>query len=149
LVLSRRMRAHAAVVALILPLAGCGGGLSKSELVAKGDAICKRVNRQVAKEPEPKTAADLQGLAKKTVEISDPAIDDMEKLEPPDELEKDFAAFVASLKEQRDLTKQIGDAAGAGDTAKIQRVGAEAQKAQEKYRKLSDKIGFKECGGGT
>jgi hypothetical protein len=144
------MRAHAAVaVLIIMPLAGCGGGLSKSELVAKGDAICKRVNDQVAKEPEPKTAKDLQALADKTVEISNPAIDDMEALEPPSELETDFDAFVASLKKQRDLTKQIGDAAGAGDTAEIQKLGADAQKAQDEYRRLSDKIGFKECGGGS
>ena len=144
------MRAHAAVTALlILPLAACGGGLSKSELVKQGDAICKRVNDQVAKEPDPTTAADLAALAKKTVKISDPAIDDMDALEPPGELEKDFDAFVASLKEQRDLTKQIGEAAGAGDSAKIQKVGTQAQKAQADYQKLSAKIGFKECGGGS
>ena len=145
------MRAHAAVTALliILPLAACGGGLSKSELVKQGDAICKSVNDQVAKEPDPTTAADLAALAKKTVKISDPAIEDMEALEPPSELEKDFDAFVASLKKQRDLTKQIGDAAAAGDTAKIQQVGADAQKAQQEYRRLAGEIGFKECGGGN
>jgi|SRR5829696_137960 len=143
------MRAHAAVTALLLlPLAACGGGLSKSELVSKGDAICKRVNDEVAKQPDPQTAADLEGLAKKTVKISDPAIDDMEALEPPDELEKDFDAFVASLKKQRNLTKEIGEAAGAGDTAKIQKVATDAQKAQAEYQRLSNKIGFKECGGG-
>jgi hypothetical protein len=144
------MRAHAAVALLVcVPLAACGGGLSKSELVSEGDAICKRVNDQIAKEPEPKTAKDLQALADKTVEISDPAIEDMEALEPPGELEKDFDAFVASLKQQRDLTKKIGDAAGAGDTAEIQKLGADAQKAQAEYQRLSGKIGFKECGGGT
>jgi hypothetical protein len=143
------MRARAAVALLVVPLAACGGGLSKSELVAKGDAICKRVNTRMAKEPAPKTTADLEGLAKKTVEISDPAIKDMEALEPPDELADDFGKFVASLKKQRDLTKQIGDAAADGDTAKIQQVGTEAEKAQTEYRRLSDKIGFKECGGGN
>ena len=143
------MRAHAAVALLVVPLVACGGGLSKSELVAQGDAICKRVNTRMAKEPEPESAADLEGLAKKTVEISDPAIKDMEALEPPDELADDFGKFVASLKKQRDLTKQIGDAAADGDTAKIQQVGTEAEKAQTEYRRLSDKIGFKECGGGN
>ena len=142
------MRVRAAVALLfLLPLAGCGGGLSKQELVAEGDAICKRVNEQIAKEPQPKTADDVQALAKKTVELSDPAIDDMEALEPPDELEKDFDAFVASLKKQRDLTDQIGDAAGAGDVPKIQKLGSEAGEAQQEYRRLSGKIGFKECGG--
>jgi hypothetical protein len=142
------MRAHAAVAALlVLPLAACGGGLSKAELVKKGDAICKRVNDQVAKQQEPTNAADLAALAKQTVKLSDPAIKDMDALEPPDELKKDFDAFVASLKKQRDLTKQIGDAAGKGDTVKIQEIATEAQKAQTKYQQLADKIGFKECGG--
>ena len=142
------MRAHAAVAALlVLPLAACGGGLSKAELVKQGDAICKRVNDQVAKQQEPTNAADLAALAKKTVKISDPAIEDMDALEPPDELEKDFDAFVASLKQQRDLTKQIGDAAAKGDTVKIQQIATDAQKAQAEYQRLADKIGFKECGG--
>src|SRR5215210_3402637 len=142
------MRTRTAVALLVPALvAGCGGGLSKSELVAKGDAICARVNKQIAKEPDPKTAADLERLAKRTVEISGPAIEDMEALDPPSELEDEFEKFVASLKRQRDLTKQIGAAAGAGDTAKVQRIGADAQKAQAEYASVTKKIGFKECGG--
>ena len=144
------MRTRAAVALLVPALvAGCGGGLSKSELVAKGDAICARVNKQIAKEPDPKTAADLERLAQRTVEISGPAIKDMEALEPPGELEGDFDKFVASLNRQRDFTRQIGEAAGDGDTAKVQRVGADAQKAQAEYNRVSAKIGFKQCGGGS
>ena len=144
------MRAHAAAgLSLLVLVAACGGGLSKSQLVAKGDAICKRINTRMAKEPDPKTTADLQRLAKRTVELSDPAIDDMEELEPPSDLEDDFKKLVASLKRQRDLTKKIGDAAGKGDTAEVQELGAQAQKAQDEYRRLTGKIGFKECGGGV
>ena len=143
------MRTHAAVSLLLLLVAGCGGGLSKDELVAKGDAICKRVNTRMAKEPDPKSAADLERLAKRTVAISDPAIKDMEALEPPSELESDFENFLASLKRQRNLTKKIGEAAGEGDTAKVQQLGADAQSAQEEYRRLTGKIGFKQCGGGV
>jgi hypothetical protein len=143
------MRARAAAALLLLFIAACGGGLSKGELVAKGDAICARINKQIAKEPDPKTAKDLERLANRTVELSDPAIEDMEALEPPSELEADFEKFVASLKRQRDLTKKIGAAAGEGDTAKVQEIGADAQKAQDEYRRLTGKIGFKECGGGV
>ena len=64
--------------------------------------------------PTPRRPPTSQRLAKRTVELSDPAIDDMEALEPPSELEDDFKKFVASLKRQRDLTKEIGDAAGDG-----------------------------------
>jgi hypothetical protein len=143
------MRSHAAVAVLVLLVAGCGGGLSKDELVAKADAICKRVNQRMAKEPDPKSAADLERLAKRTVAISNPAIRDMEALEPPDELKADFKKFIASLKQQLDLTKKIGAAAAKGDTAGIQKVGADAQKAENEYRRLTGKIGFKECGGGV
>jgi hypothetical protein len=145
------MRAHAAVaVLLLLPLAGCGGSeLSRKQLVAKADAICTRVNKQVAKEPDPKTTKDLQRLAQRTVEISDPALDDMDALKPPSEIESDFKKFVAILRKQRDLTEQIGKAAGKDDTEQVQKIGAQAQKAQDEYRRLTGKIGFKECGGGV
>jgi hypothetical protein len=143
------MRSHAAVAVLVLLVAGCGGGLSKDELVAKADAICKRVNQRMAKEPDPKSAADLERLAKRTVAISNPAIHDMEALEPPSELKADFTKFIASLKQQLELTKKIGAAAAEGDTAGIQKVGADAQKAENEYRRLTGKIGFKECGGGV
>ena len=73
----------------------------------------------------------------------------MEALEPPDELESDFDKFVASLKRQRDLTKKIGAAAGDGDTEEVQKIGADAQKAQDEYRRLTGKLGFKQCGGGV
>ena len=143
------MHSHAAVAVLVVLVAGCGGGLSKDELVAKGDTICKRVNTRMAKEPDPQSATDLERLAKRTVQISDPAIADMKALDPPSELESDFKKFVASLKRQRDLTKEIGDAAAAGDTARIQKVSAGAQKDENEYRRLAGKIGFKECGGGV
>ena len=142
------MRWHAAVPLLLLLVAGCGGGLSKSELVAKGDAICDRVNKQIAKVPDPQTSKDLARLADRTVQISDPAIKDMEALDPPSDLKDDFGKFVASLKRQRDLTKKIGAAATAGDTAKIQKIGVDARKAETEYHRLTDKIGFKQCGGG-
>jgi hypothetical protein len=144
------MRTHAAAgLSLLVLVAACGGGLSKAQLVAKGDAICKRINARMAKEPDPTTTADLQRLAKRTVELSDPAIDDMEALEPPSELEDDFEKFVASLKRQRDLSKETGDAAGDDDTAKVKEIGTQAQKAQDEYRRLTGKIGFNECGGGV
>ena len=142
------MRARAAA-GLLLFIAACGGGLSKGELVAKGDAICARVNKQVAKEPDPKTAKDLERLANRTVELSDPAIKDLQALEPPSELESDFDKFLASLKHQRELAKRIGAAAGDRDTAEVQKIGTQAQKAQDEYRRLTGKIGFKECGGGV
>ncbi len=146
------MRTHAAAAALlpvVLLVAGCGDELSQKELVAKADAICTRVNKQVAKLPDPKTTKDLEGLAERTVKISDPALDDMADLKPPSKLEDEFKKFVAILRKQRDLTKEIGEAAGKDDTAAIQKVGAKAQKAQDEYRRLTGKIGFKECGGGV
>ena len=141
---------HAAAAVLVLAVAGCGEDeLTKKQLVAEGDAICARINRQIAKEPDPTTANDLQRLANRTVELSTPAIKDMEALEPPDEVEADFDKLVASLKRQRSLTKKIGAAAAEGDTAEVQKLGAAAQKAQDEYRRLTGKIGFKECGGGV
>ena len=99
--------------------------------------------------PTPRPPRTSSGSRTAPSSISDPAIKDMEALEPPGELESDFDKFVASLKRQRDLTKKIGAAAGEGDTAEVQKIGADAQKAQDEYRRLTGKLGFKQCGGGV
>jgi hypothetical protein len=144
------MRAHAAgLLLLLLLVAGCGGGgLSKSQLVSKGDAICTRVNKQVAKQPDPKSTQDLARVAQAVVKVSDPAIKDMESLDASGDQKATFDKFVADLKRQRDLTKQLGDAAGKGDTAGVQKIGTKARTAQTTYRAHAKKIGFKVCGGG-
>ena len=98
------MRVHAAAgLSLLVFVEACGGGLSKSQLDAKGDAICKRINTRMAKEPDPSTTADLQRLAKRTVELSDPAIDEMEALWAPIADHDEWTAFNTALTEIADM----------------------------------------------
>jgi hypothetical protein len=138
----------AAPLALVL-LPGCGGDqLSRDELIARGDAVCDRVNRAIAREPEPRTTRELERLARRTVTLSDPAIADLEELEPPDELAGSYEEFIASLKRQRNLAAEVGKAARDGDVGQVQELTASAGRLQEEYRRLTRRIGFKECGGG-
>ena len=122
---SRRMRAHAAVAVLLsCPSPRAAGGSPRRSSSPRATRSASASTTRIAKQPDPKNAADLAALAQA----------DGRDLRPGDRRhggaraagragEATSTTFVASLKQQRDLTKQIGDAAGKGDTAKIQQIG--------------------------
>ena len=87
-----------AVLALaVLALAGCGGGgggrLSASEYRSKADAICADANAKLKNIGNPSTPAELRSLLKKARPTLKNAIDKLEALEPPKELEPKVDAW--------------------------------------------------------
>ena len=85
------MRAALAVVPAVLVLAACGGGgggrLSAGEYRSKADAICADANQKVKGLGNPSTPAELRSLLKKARPTFKNAIDKLEALQPPKELE--------------------------------------------------------------
>ena len=118
-------------------------GGSPRRAASQGDAICKRVNDQVAKEPDPTNAEDLAALAKKTVKISDPAIETWtrssrasKKRRTSDRHRPTSSRRTSSRRQPQEAARpdqQIGEAA-ARATREDPAVATEAQKAQDEYQ---------------
>jgi hypothetical protein len=143
------------VVATAAGLGACGGddegeeALSKAELIARSDALCKEARARTPRAPK---GDDLDRLGRYTAEatrISDDIIVRFQQLEPPESERRAFDEFIAAAKRRLDDLRDARDAAREDD-----RRGYEAALRREatvdapRYRRAAKRIGFKVCGSG-
>jgi hypothetical protein len=103
----------AAVLAVAaLALGGCGGSspkpLTRAELTAKADAICKIVSAKLAT----KTVNSVQGIARTAPELASfeqLALNELSKLVPPATLESDWKMFIAGAQTLAENTAKLGE----------------------------------------
>jgi hypothetical protein len=142
------MRAGAAsLTTLVLVLAaGCGddNGSSKSEFVAKADAICKATTPPDT--PTPKTAGDAKKAAQAQVDYRKPIQAQLDKLDPPDEVKADFDKFQAATQKSIDDFKQQVDAAAKNQESRYGTLNSQIDDLFKQRQQLANKIGFKFCG---
>src|SRR4051794_15555552 len=97
------MRLTAVVLAvLVAVLAGCGGSssksLSKSEYVARADAICKVVDDKNKAIGSPQSTAEVKSAADQLVPVMRDAMTKLRALPaPPDAIKADVTAVYAYL----------------------------------------------------
>lgn len=116
-----------AIAALTLVLAACGGdeGLSKKDLAAKANAICKKSQDEVEKVKRP-TEAELQDADKasaffdKIAPIADQQVKDLKDLSPADSVKADWNDFIAKEDAANDLLQTIKKKAAAKDASGLQ-----------------------------
>ena len=143
----------AAVAAVSLVFAACGGGdgedtnraLTYDGFVEAANGVCTSVNEQVDPISE-----KLTGKAAQDAEVYDELIpelvsarEDMEALEPPEELQAAHDDFVSLVREQETAAEDAKAAAEAGDQKEYLRVlksldGSEVDLA-------ASKLGAAEC----
>jgi hypothetical protein len=143
------MRAGAAVLTVALvAAAGCGGdgddGLSKSELVARADAICKRT--EPPEQKPGKNAAQAKKAAQAQVDYREPIQTDLSKLEPSDEVKADFDKFQSATQKAIDAFKQQVAAADKNQESRYGQLNRQIDGLFTQRDQLADKIGFKWCG---
>lgn len=99
--MSRSVLIVVALLAAGLALAGCGGEetLSKQELIAAGDALCAKADREAEALGEPRTVSDVERLTG----VFDTMVSDFGGLEPPS---RDRARIVSMLRDfDRGITR--------------------------------------------
>ena len=151
------------VAAVAVAIAGCGGdddtttdsgasgatgaggtALTEDEFVDQANAICADANEQVAALDPP--TGDVQGLgdyAQEVVDISEPLIEQMDALVPPEDLQADFDAYVESVRDQSDLAQQLAEAADAGDSQEVQSLAQQLQETDNDPQ--AEALGLTEC----
>ena len=101
-----------------LGVAGCGGsssGLSKSDYVAKADAICKASQAEVAKLTDPATPADLGPWLTTVLKLKTQEFKDLKALEAPSADKAKLASMLDLASKQVPALAKALAAATAGD----------------------------------
>ncbi len=137
----------------------CGGGggsssttstaaeLTKSELVAQGDAICKDAHDRFAELQGslPTTAEETATFTKKLIDITESEVTQLRALNPPASVKPALDSYLKSLDKNVDVLKQGLKAAQQSDATAYARAQAQAVKGQVKRLQYAQAVGFKEC----
>jgi hypothetical protein len=143
-----------AAVAACLGLAACGGSddkLSRSELAAKADAICKTGETDAAAVTAPASFADANAAAayfEQLVPLHQKQTDALAALKPDDDAKADWNAFVATQNANQKLLDTILAKAKAKDASGQQDLQAFQAKARQ-FAAAAKKVGSSECAGAT
>jgi hypothetical protein len=149
--MSRRWISGVAVLALA-GLAGCGGssksGLSRSQLVAKADAVCTQSNQKAKQIPAPADLVQNANAAaayfKKVVPIAEQGTNQLAALKPDSAAKADWTSYITLRQQGVTLLKTIEHKASAHDPSGI----ADLQKSnsfQQQLAAAANKLGAKAC----
>jgi hypothetical protein len=136
---------------LLVAAAGCGGGgsqqVSASELVQKGDAICRDLQGQFAEiqAQPPANASDAADQAGRLRDVADGAQSDLRDLEPPEDIRSDYDHYLDTREQVSDLLKKGEDAAGQQDGDTYGQAQQQAAAGAPERQKLASGLGFKVC----
>ena len=132
-------------------LAACGGGgstpVSASELVTKGDELC-RVGQQKFAEIQAQPATTVSQYADQTGELADAAqtvLDGLRDLEPPSELSAQYDAYLAAYQQGVDLLDKGQAAAEDRDGKTFGKLQKQVEATAAGRQKLAQAVGFKDC----
>lgn len=135
--------------AMGLAAAGCGGGsdrLTREELIEEADATCAEFDQQIEDVQEPESLDDIERYVQEIRPIVEEGTDELEALEPPEELEDEYADWIEATRSGVDRIDELEDAAASGDEQRIQEVLQGAGEGGEEANRLAEEIGFQECG---
>jgi hypothetical protein len=156
----RRLICAAAMIGLIAAGVGaCGGGdgsnsttstaseLTKSQLVAQGDAICKDAHDRFAElqGSPPTTPEESASFTQKLIDITESEVTQLRVLNPPASVKPALDTYLKSLDKNVDVLKQGLKAAQQSDATAYARAQAKAVKGQVKRLQYAQAVGFKEC----
>lgn len=149
-----------ALTILALALAGCGssdssnGGsddaaapepLTKTELIAQADAICKEMQTKIDAIKEPESIDQLANAIDEQIELSGPAIKELQALTPPENLATQYESWTDKLDQLQTETEKIRDAAKSGSEEQVNEIVSGAESINTEADKIGKEIGFKVC----
>jgi hypothetical protein len=129
---------------------GCGGGpqqVSASDLVVKGDDVCRDLQGQFAEiqAGPPANASDAADQAGRLLDVADDAQSELRDLEPPKDIRADYDHYLDTRDQVSDLLKKGEDAADQQDGDGYGRAQEEASAGGPERQKLASGLGFKVC----
>ena len=142
-------RALAASLALAATLVACGGGgVSKSDFVAKADAACTTGNGMLAIAAKPSSLPELATAAGTVVASVDSQTAALRKLEAPGDEEAAVAGVIGALAEVGAQAKVLQEAAGKTDDAATARAANDLRGKTDSAATQAKAYGLAVCGQG-
>jgi hypothetical protein len=143
-------------------MAGCGGDetttitepeqLSKSQYIAKADAICRRDDKEVDPLRDQAVAAFRAGnyekaadVVEKMVSVSQPNLDELQALPIPRAGEA-VEQWLAQLQANLTLLGQVEDALRSVDLSRVRSLVRELLSIDEEADAIATGYGFRDCG---
>jgi hypothetical protein len=145
--------AWVALLAAIALLPGCGGGggdggtLTKDELIAQGNEICKQGDKQyteLQKNP-PKTSQEAATLTQKLIGITNSEVDQIRALNAPEEAQPALDRYLKAREDGLAILEQGLKAAENNDAQAYAAAQAKMAAGQVDRLKLAQAVGFTEC----
>lgn len=151
-----RIAARCALIAVAVLLGGCGSTVTKSDFVARADAICASTTRQLRTIPPPdvsavaparQTTAALAGYLDEVLPIAQSEAAKVRALKRPDGKPRDRAAldaYVGALAQAVVDYRALAIAARQGDAPGV--ASAEAALRTNRVASLAASYGLQACG---
>jgi hypothetical protein len=136
-----------ALTAAVLAASGCGSSskpLTRAELTAKADAICKTVTAKLSS----KSASTQQQIGRLAAELSsfeETALTNLSKLVPPSELESDWKQFVAGAQTLAENTAKLGEYAKANNLKAAKSLIISSEATQKQMVTIAKRDGLTAC----
>jgi hypothetical protein len=139
---------------LTLLLAACGGGsggggstsLSAVDFRKQADAVCAKYEQKLNDIGQPTSLSELGDFVDKAVPLIEQGNTELQKLQPPDELQADWDKAMAIQDENLQKTRDLQDAVHKNDQAAMQKLFTDLGSNQAESRRLATKIGLQNCG---
>jgi hypothetical protein len=146
--LTPRLLAALACAAAIVALVSCGGdSASPQQFHAEGNRVCRDFERQLDRiqATTPPTANQAEKQAEAIIDLSEQALDNLRKVDPPSDLEPAFQRYLDSREQAIGFVEDARDAAGDNDSNAYVRAKRRLAAEQPTRRQLALQIGLSAC----
>lgn len=145
--MGHRSKAGIALMAIALAASGCGSSskpLTRAELTAKANAICKTVTAKMSSKSA-NTEQQISRVASELASFEQTELADLSKLVPPAELETDWKKFVAGAQTLAENTAKLGEYAKAKNLKAGKALILSSENTQKQMVVIAKRDGLTAC----
>jgi hypothetical protein len=138
-----------AALAIAAAVTACGSSspkpLTRAQLTAKANAICRRVNAKLASVGTIKGTAQIARVTSRLSAFEQSTLAQLSALVPPAALESDWKRFVDGAQSLAEATAKLGEDAATKKPNAIGPLLASAEATQRRMTTLARRDGFTAC----
>jgi uridine phosphorylase len=142
-----RVVAALALSVVAVAAAGCGGSekpLTRAELTAKANAICKTVSAKLASRTI-NAQSNIGRVASELASFEQSELTKLSKLVPPAELESDWKRFIAGAQTLAENTSKLGELAKAHNLSATHGLVVSSERVQRQMMAIAKRDGLTAC----